>query len=188
MTRSEHIGRSACVYPQILIGKTALVNEQRAVQWARTSALEICYYAAIHNALTIPKGARDSFGELWKWSVATVFDDLKPNTFGAIRVSLKPFWFRIVSVSTQPHFVDKALVCWAWGSLINQLMSTIGHQDFRIPSLDLLTRFDKPNVLFQPRRRVSLVVDISHEKVVISSWRFNRNRKNDTRSYSRLWR
>ena len=145
------------------IGKTSFAHELAKAYNERKGLRS----TAIHNAPNDTKGARYDFLGSYENEAVTVFDDLKPNTF-AYTEFLNLFDNNRVSKYSS-RFVDKAwfaeLGIITKSTDINDWTSRLSYSELRSASAS-----DKPNVLYQPRRRVSLVVDISHEQVVISSY------------------
>ncbi|WP_247949173.1 Rep family protein [Streptococcus gordonii] len=145
------------------IGKTSFAHELAKAYNERKGLRS----TAIHNAPNDTKGARYDFLGSYENEAVTVFDDLKPNTFSYTEFLNLFDPSRVSKYSSR--FVDKAwfaeLGIITKSTEVNDWTSRLSYSELRSAGAS-----DKPNVLYQPRRRVSLVVDISHDKVVISSY------------------
>lgn len=122
---------------------------------------------AIHNAPNDTKGARYDFLSSYDNEAVTVFDDLNPNTFGYTEF-LNLFEKERVSKYSS-RFNDKP-----WFAEIGIITKSTPIKDWTTKlsysELKDVSSSEKYNVLYQPRRRFSLVVSINHDKVTISNY------------------
>lgn len=152
------------------IGKTAFAREI-GKEFNKIKGLRP---TAIHNAPNDTKGARYDFLSGYENEAVTVFDDLRPNTFGYTEF-LNLFEKERVSKYSS-RFNDKAwfaeLALITKSTSIEDWTSKLSYSELKSASVE-----DKPNVLYQPRRRFSLIIDISAENVVLSSYVLNNRKK-----------
>ena len=145
------------------IGKTAFAREL-GKEFNRLKGLRT---TAIHNAPNDTKGARYDFLSGYENEAVTVFDDLRPNTFGYTEF-LNLFEKERVSKYSS-RFNDKAwfaeVAVITKSTSINDWTSKLSYSELKSASAS-----DKPNVLYQPRRRFSLIIDVSEDEVVLSSY------------------
>lgn len=152
------------------IGKTAFAREI-GKEFNKMKGLRP---TAIHNAPNDTKGARYDFLSGYENEAVTVFDDLRPNTFGYTEF-LNLFEKERVSKYSS-RFNDKAwfaeLALITKSTSIEDWTSKLSYSELKSASVE-----DKPNILYQPRRRFSLIIDISAENVVLSSYVLNNRKK-----------
>lgn len=152
------------------IGKTAFAREI-GKEFNKIKGLRP---TAIHNAPNDTKGARYDFLSGYENEAVTVFDDLRPNTFGYTEFLNLFEKDRVSKYSSR--FNDKAwfaeLALITKSTSIQDWTSKLSYSELKSANVE-----DKPNVLYQPRRRFSLIIDISAENVVLSSYVLNNRKK-----------
>lgn len=145
------------------IGKTFFAREI-AKEFNKIKGLRA---AAIHNAPNDTKGARYDFLNGYENEAVTVFDDLRPNTFGYTEF-LNLFERERVSKYSS-RFNDKAwfaeLAFITKSTPIEEWTLKLAYSEIRT-----LIGSERENALYQPRRRFSLIIDIRDDKVVLNKY------------------
>lgn len=145
------------------IGKTSFAREI-GMEFNRLKGIRA---TAIHNAPNDTKGARYDFLSGYENEAVTVFDDLRANTFGYTEF-LNLFEKERVSKYSS-RFNDKAwfaeLALITKSTSISKWTSQLSYSELKDANAG-----EKPNVLYQPRRRFSLVLDVSDKEVILGNY------------------
>lgn len=132
--------------------------------------------SSIHNAPNDSKGARYDFLNGYDQEAITVFDDLNATTFGYTEFLNLFEKERVAKYSSR--FNDKA---WFAEVAIITKSSSIDEWTKKLSYSELIeakSQSDKFNVLYQPRRRFSLIVKLDDEKVTISNYEITDKKTN----------
>ncbi|MWV57206.1 hypothetical protein GGH11_09485 [Streptococcus sp. zg-70] len=121
----------------------------------------------VHNAPNDTPGARYDFLNGYEQEVVTVFDDLNPKTFGYTEFLNLFEKERVAKYSSR--FNDKA---WFAEVAIITKSTSIDSWTTSLSYSELKTdkSGETANILYQPRRRFSLIINIEHDRVKISKY------------------
>lgn len=124
---------------------------------------------AIHNAPNMAKGSgRFDFLNSYDNEAVTVFDDIDPTTFGYTEFLTIFERERMAKLSSR--FNDKAwfaeLAIITKSTDIDEFTKKLSYSELRTNQ----SSGDRANVLYQPRRRFSFIVDLAHDEVKIMGY------------------
>lgn len=131
----------------------------------------------IHNAPNDSKMARYDFLSGYNQEAVTVFDDLNPTTFGYTEFLNLFEKERVAKYSSR--FNDKA-----WFAEVAIITKSTPIQEWteklaysELKGVKLYN--ERQNILYQPRRRFSLIIDINHDRVQIFNYVLKDKKKNN---------
>lgn len=121
----------------------------------------------IHNAPNDSKGSSYDFLSGYGQEMVTVFDDLKPTTFGYTEFLNLFERERVAKYSSRfqnkPWFSELAII--TKSTSIDDWTKKLSYSE-----LNTATESEKFNILYQPRRRFSLVLTLAMDKVTVSTY------------------
>lgn len=145
------------------IGKTRFANNLARYYNKQKGERE----GAIHNAPNDSKGARYDFLSSYNNELVTVFDDLKPTTFGYTEFLNLFEKERVAKYSSRfsdkPWFAELAII--TKSTHVSEWTRSLSHSEIAQTSYS-----KKDNVLYQPRRRFSYIIKLESDKVTVSNY------------------
>lgn len=133
--------------------------------------------SSIHNAPNESKGARYDFLNTYNNEAVTVFDDLDPTTFGYTEFLNLFERERVAKYSSR--FNDKAwfaeLAIITKSTPIDSWTAKLAYKDLQ----QARSVNDRHNVLYQPRRRFSLVLELRDDGIKVSRYELTDKKTNE---------
>lgn len=153
------------------VGKTRFANKL-ARYYNKSKGVRESF---IHNAPNDSKGSSYDFLSGYGQEMVTVFDDLKPTTFGYTEFLNLFEKERVAKYSSRfqnkPWFSELAII--TKSTDIDEWTKKLAYSEMRTA-----TPAEKDNILYQPRRRFSFVINLEMDKATIQAYQLTDKKTN----------